>query len=91
MPRITEPSQAVKTAVDYFEKVVAPVTKDVQMNLESLEMSQDSKQWLVTLSHRDLTTSSVYTLYPNAAPRLYKLFTIDVASGNVLSMKSTKP
>lgn len=90
MPKITTPADAVKAAADYFQAVVMPITESAQVSVEGIEQSTDKKHWLVTLSHRDPTTPSVYTLYPGASTKAYKLFTIEAATGTVLSMKATK-
>lgn len=88
--KVITPNEAVKAAADYFTNAVGTINADTKLALEELEMSSDRKHWLVTLSHRDPTASPVYTLYPGSDTKLFKVFTIDAYTGDVLSMKAKK-
>lgn len=84
------PKEAVDAAAQYFTQVVGPINAQTAVAVEELEMSNDKKRWLVTLSHKDPLVSSVYTLYPGSDSKLYKVFDVDALTGKVNSMKSKK-
>lgn len=76
--------EAARRASEYFEGLYSD-EKIENVQLEEVEISDDGKNWLITLS---------YPIYPhNIAPisfigkRKYKLFTIDAETGEVKSMK----
>lgn len=85
-----KPNEAVKAAADYFVQAVGEINEQTQVAVEGLEMSTDKKKWIVTLSHRDPLASGLYTLYPGSDTRLYKEFTVNSETSEVLSMKPTK-
>lgn len=75
--------EAARRASEYFAGLYSdPRINDVQ--LEEVEISEDGKYWLITLS---------YPVPPNIAAlnlsykRKYKVFTIDAETGQVKSMK----
>ena len=77
-----EVKQAVEQAITYLRNL--PVTADsspAQVTLEEVELTEDDRYWLITLSYRDQNAYSVLS------PPKYKIFKIDAANGRVLSMK----
>jgi len=79
--------EATRAAFSYFSGLYAANTSDVR--LEEVELSEDEKNWLVTLSY--LPGSSVQVaLRGNTMPREYKVFRIDALTGEVKSMKIRK-
>jgi hypothetical protein len=71
--------QAVNIAVEYL-KAFYPHLK--QIRLEEVELSDDRNFWFITLSYPD--ESNITILPPS---KQYKIFKIDVETGEVLSMK----
>lgn len=67
--------QAVEKASDYLVNAYWKETI-VNAQLEEVELSEDQRYWLITLS---------FSLMPGK--RQYKIFKIDVETGEVLSMK----
>ena len=84
--------EAAKQAADYFRKIYSdkPYT---DVLLEEVELSDDEKYWLITLSYEyELPIFSLPSgLDPfgkrKDGPRKYKLFKIDADTGNVKAMK----
>ncbi len=53
----------------------------IGLALEEVEKSKDGKYWLITLAYNE----SIFL-----AKKTYKVFTVDVASGEVIAMKMKK-
>jgi hypothetical protein len=56
------------------------------MRLEEVELSEDERYWLITLSFSSPVTSNVLG-FPVVGRRQYKILKVDRESGEVLSMK----
>jgi len=81
--------EAVKAAAEYFSKLYSDKQYS-DLLLEEVELSEDEKHWLITLSYAyDVATAPIAlsTLLSTGKPRKYKLFKIDAATGNVEAMK----
>lgn len=55
-----------------------------ESNLEEIEMSKDKPCWLITLSYPSADYSSVLIMTPR---KIYKIFEVDINTGQILSMK----
>ncbi len=86
-----EVKKAVSTAVDKIKEVYGQEPENLL--LEEIEQSEDARYWLITLGFtapppmnpkNDLQKIS-FALRPPV--RVYKVFKIDSASGNFVSMK----
>jgi hypothetical protein len=76
--------EAARKASEYFAGLYSD--KEIEnVQLEEVEISDDGKYWLITLSYPvfPLEISSVQFI----GKRKYKLFTIDAETGQVKSMK----
>jgi hypothetical protein len=72
--------EAAQRASEYFANLYAD--RDVSnIQLEEVELSDDGKYWLITLSYPD------HAAFLTSFKRKYKVFTIDAATGEVKSMK----
>lgn len=75
--------EAARKASEYFAGLYA-TEKFTNVQLEEVELTEDRKYWLITLS---------YPVGPELAPlnfnfkRKYKVFKIDAGTGEVKSMK----
>lgn len=78
--------EAAQKASEYFGVLFS---KELAANsrLEEVEMSEDGNYWLITLSY---PSSAFQNLFGSGTYREYKQFKIDIASGNVVSMKIRK-
>ncbi|MCA1630377.1 MAG: hypothetical protein LC785_04065 [Acidobacteria bacterium] len=77
--------QAAQLASDFIVGLYSDQTiSDVR--LEEIELSEDERHWLITLSFPSPVTSNVLGL-PVAGRRQYKILKVDRESGEVLSMK----
>jgi hypothetical protein len=70
----------------------------LSLELEEVERSKDERFWLITLGYNvkraHATPSELMSAPAGTAPdsmRAYKIFAIDVESGEVRSMKDRKP
>ena len=87
--RKIDAKQAVLNAVDYFREFF-PAHAKSNILLEELEESSDGKRWLVTLGY-DTSHVEVRNLFASGgAARAYKLFSVDSATGKVMSVKIRK-
>ncbi|HEY4760864.1 MAG TPA: hypothetical protein VIH42_09820 [Thermoguttaceae bacterium] len=87
---------AVKKALDYVAELF-PVSTFSELRLEEVELTEDDKNWLITVSFiRKTSLSSISDiatvmaeLHGNYDPsdREYKLITIDAETGKPRSMK----
>jgi len=76
--------QAAQAASDFISGLYSSETiSDVR--LEEVELSEDEKYWLITLSFP--LPSSLGVVYLGGGGRQYKLFKVDADTGEVLSMK----
>lgn len=74
--------EAARRASEYFAGLYSETINDVQ--LEEVEISEDGKNWLITLSYPvPPTITAIFK-------RKYKVFTIDAETGQVKSMKIRK-
>lgn len=74
---------AVEKATEYL-KLFFPESETIQ--LIEVELSDDKKCWHITMSHDTLPTTPS-ELMASAKTVKFKVFNIDVKSGDVLSMK----
>lgn len=75
--------EAVKKAVEYYREIS---NLHYQPTVEEVDKSEDG-DWLITLGiERADKINAVSALYGNTKV-VYKIFSIDVESGDVLSMK----
>lgn len=79
---------AAQKASEYFGALFSKELA-ADSRLEEVELSEDGKYWLITLSYPD-TASALQAIFANDPKRLYKQFKIDIASGSVVSMKIRK-
>ncbi|HEX7314505.1 MAG TPA: hypothetical protein VF297_11320 [Pyrinomonadaceae bacterium] len=83
--------QAAATATDYLINLYPQLTLlDVQ--LEEVELTEDEKYWLITLSYPLLKVSAPSTSLAGFMPfkKDYKVFKIESDAGRVRSMKIRK-
>jgi hypothetical protein len=82
--------EAAKAAAEYFVELY-PDTQYSDLMLEEVELSEDEKHWLITLSYASqpppLPPSGLEKLFSKQASRRYKIFKIDAATGKVEAMK----
>lgn len=76
--------QAAQSASDFITGLYSNETISDVM-LEEVELSEDGKYWLITLSF-PAPSSSVHPIL-GIKGRRYKIFKVDTATGEVLSMK----
>jgi len=76
--------EAARRASEYFAGLYDD-TKIDDVQLEEVELSEDGKHWLITLSYPLLAAGMVPL--NRISHRKYKLFTIDAETGEVKSMK----
>lgn len=100
MTTLVDVKKAVENATSYFMSVMT--VNDVR--LEEIEIADDERFWNVTLSGLvpsaktappgvadvQLPLSSLATLFKGDYERVYKVFTVDAATGSVRSMKIRK-
>lgn len=82
-----EPKTAVQKAATYYRNVTGD---NSQLIIEELELSNDKKDWHITLSHPSPNANSLSVLLGQPAERLYKAFVVDADSGDVKSMRAKK-
>lgn len=79
--------QAAANAIKYFSGIYKGKYRDLE--LEEVELSEDERYWMITLGfspfHQDLARRLA-----EENGRKYKLFKVDAANGEVLSMKIRK-
>lgn len=83
--------EAATKAAEYFGNIYS----DQQYSdvlLEEVELTDDEKHWLITLSYAYEPPPSILDQYsggapPKPKPRKYKLFKIDAVTGKVEAMK----
>jgi hypothetical protein len=82
--------EAAKAAAEYFVELY-PDTQYSDLMLEEVELSEDEKHWLITLSYASEPPppppSGLDKLFSKLSSRKYKLFKIDAATGKAESMK----
>lgn len=78
--------EAARRASEYFAGLYDPKQID-DVQLEEVEMSEDGKYWLITLSYPLLPAGLTPIPFGQISRRKYKLFTIDAQTGEVKSMK----
>ena len=81
--------EAAKAAAEYFSKLYSDKQYS-DLLLEEVELSEDEKHWLITLSYAyEVATAptALSTFLSTGKHRKYKLFKIDAATGNVEAMK----
>ena len=84
--------EAVKKALDYVSSVI-PVEALIDPRLEEVELSENEKTWLITISFIRVTPSKYLHSLASAmqevtqSDREYKLVSVDADTGKPLSMK----
>jgi hypothetical protein len=85
--------QAVKNALEYVGSIF-PAGEMIDPRLEEIELTQDEKSWLITVSFIRKTPPQSVLQIPNQLAwnintndREYKLITLSAESGKPLSMK----
>ena len=81
---------AARAAAEYFRELY-PTTR--AFSLEEVDLSEDGKHWLVTLSFEipaDSRTSNNVALLFGPPKTNYKVFKVNVRTGDVVSMKIRK-
>jgi len=78
--------EAARRASEYFAGLYEPKSID-DVQLEEVEMSDDGRYWLITLSYPLLGAGLGLVPFGQISKRKYKLFTIDAQTGEVKSMK----
>ena len=76
--------QAVTEAIKYLQSL--PVSRPgppQNVALEEVELTDDERHWLITLSYRDRVRGASSIL----GPPKYKIFKVNTANGRVQSMK----
>jgi len=85
--------EAVKTAAEYFASLYDESTYS-DLQLEEVELSEDEKYWLVTLSYAygeaSQTQVAAMLNLPVSKPRKYKQFRINAENGQVQAMTIRK-
>jgi len=76
--------QAASTATNYLVNLYPQQTLS-NVQLEEVELSEDEKYWLITLSY-----PVTHNLLNMQIRREYKVFKVDAATGQVRSMKIRK-
>ncbi|MEC4803807.1 MAG: hypothetical protein SAJ12_19350 [Jaaginema sp. PMC 1079.18] len=84
--------EAVKAAIDYLQKLRQSIGFDVKdIRLEEVEVSEDDRYWLITLSFTqpsDLTKNPLPGIVTQPKyQKEYKIFRINGNTGKVESMK----
>lgn len=78
--------QAVQSAVRYVQDLYE--SKAADFRLEEVELSEDDREWLITVSFDwDATDNPLKTLVKPTSERQYKVLTIDSDTGEPRSMK----
>lgn len=83
---------AIKTAIDYLQTIKNQISPDLQnIRLEEVEVSEDDRYWLITLSFtqpNDRTDNPLPGIITKPKyQRNYKIFRINSNTGQVESMK----
>lgn len=81
---ITDVKQAVKLALDFFTNLYRGKLSSSDVLLEEVELTEDGKYWLITLSY---PIANPLSITKQLKKREYKVFKINVESGKVQSMK----
>ena len=79
---------AAKAAAEYFSELYSD-SQYSDLLLEEVELSEDEKHWLITLSYayKPARPPSALDILSKQSPRKYKVFKIDAATGKVEAMK----
>ena len=81
--------QAVRSAEDYARELFDDENLR-HLRLEEVELSEDGRQWKVTLGWVEPAVAKPGLMINGAVhrlPRVYKLFEVDAETGSVSSMK----
>ena len=78
---------SAKQAVEAALGTCKEVTGHTDVKVEELEMDAERKHWLVTLAFVELPASHPSILYPDVPQKIFKVFTVDAATGEAVSMK----
>jgi len=86
--------EAAKSAAEYFANLYKPGTY-TDLQLEEVELTEDEKYWLITLSYGPGDPTQLGQLanilnLPSSGPRKYKQFRIDAENGKVHAMTIRK-
>ena len=85
VPKMIDVKQAVIMAFE-FANGLKDVMNATNLTLEEVELSDDGKLWLVTLSYFDSAEGFEGVLKGSNRTRRYKLLRMDADSGEVLGM-----
>ena len=77
--------QATKIAAESFINLYDQELSPSNIQLEEVELTEDSKYWLITLSHTRTNSSALG--FPLPPRKEYKVFRINAATGEFQSMK----
>ena len=88
-PKRIDAKQAVTNAVAYFQEFFPQHAKS-NMLLEELEESSDGKRWLVTLGYDTPNREIRTAVFGSTITRAYKVFSVDITTGKVVSVKIRK-
>ncbi|MBM3333634.1 hypothetical protein FJY63_03140 [Candidatus Sumerlaeota bacterium] len=73
--------EAVRRVSEYFRDLQVG-KEDLEVELEEIEMTEDQKFWLITLSYR-----RAFLIGPPAREKHYKVFKVDANTGDVMWMR----
>ena len=87
LPKTIDVREAAAKAAEYFKQLYSsPEVRSV--SLEEVELSENGKQWLITLSYTfGENEGGVFFGIPKTK---YKVFTVDAKTGKVTAMKIRK-
>ncbi len=84
--RIITAKEAAQAAFEYLTKLLTPGTIEKPI-LEEVELTDDEKHWLITLSYKQREGDPLAPDFVNPPVPKLKLFKVDASSGKVVSMK----
>lgn len=76
--------EAVEKASEYLHDIKGIASN--QIKIEEIELTEDKKYWLVTLSYNEYLRLAIFQSLPTEK-KIYKIFKVDANTGEVLSMK----
>ena len=78
---------SAKQAVEAAVATCKEVTGHSDVKVEELQMDAERKHWLVTLAFVEMPASHPGILYPDVPQKVFKIFAVDSATSEVVSMK----
>lgn len=82
--------EAARAAAEYFADLYASVDPTADPNslrLEEVEVTENGRYWMITLSFRERFEQAFNPLGGGYRDRQYKVFKVDAKTGEVRSMK----